>query len=197
MSDNKPIIILVCGPSACGKTSVVKKMNYLINKSNKIKKQSKVCLLDTSRPMRIGEVNGAEYNFKTKFEMIKNNNSYIYISRYNNWLYGLNENEIEVDKINLIVAGPDEIDNWQNLKNKYFIICFLLKDGVFRRIYRSVKRNGVEKEIFRRAASDALDFKHISNKISCFKYYHTLKNVQGVNNKTKEILKYLRNWGIF
>ena len=56
-------MIILCGPSACGKTEIAKYLSQAFS--------LKKVVTNTTREKRIGEVNHVDYNFITKEEFLK------------------------------------------------------------------------------------------------------------------------------
>lgn len=91
-------MLVIIGPSACGKTQIV---NQLIEKYH-----FKKLVTYTTRPMRIGEINGVDYHFITTNEFeekIKQNFFLEYVS-YNHNYYGTSFSDLDEDKVVIIEA---------------------------------------------------------------------------------------------
>ncbi|MGN1295597.1 MAG: guanylate kinase, partial [Bacilli bacterium] len=85
-------MIILYGPSACGKTEVAK----LLASSYSIKK----VITHTTRPKRINEVHGVDYYFVSKDEFIalKEDGAFVETACYNSNFYGSSKKEIQDDK---------------------------------------------------------------------------------------------------
>ena len=81
-------MIILYGPSACGKTEVAK----LLASSYSIKK----VITHTTRSKRVNEVNGVDYYFVTKEEFLslKEQGAFVETACYNSNLYGSSKKEI-------------------------------------------------------------------------------------------------------
>lgn len=60
----KPLIVVICGPSGVGKDAVIKKLRESRDSLHFV-------VTATSRPMRVGEIDGKDYYFVTKDEFLE------------------------------------------------------------------------------------------------------------------------------
>lgn len=152
------------GPSSSGK-NIIK--NRLI-KENKF--AFKEIIMSTTRPMRIGEVEGREYYFKTEKEMLELEEQGKIIEKrkydtiYGPWYYFTTSYNIDLENYNYIgdntLEGLDQFVKFYGLEN---IISLLIKvdDGV--RLQRALDREKREEspkyqELCRRFLADSRDF---------------------------------------
>lgn len=164
----KPVIIAICGKSASGKDTLAKWLSSML-KAIKIPVNNIVS--DTTRPPRIYEENGVDYNFLTEIEFHNkiNYEKYLEYSCFNGWFYGTDHNAIDYNSINIGVFNIDGISSLAAHQNEYEIFCVYLKCNIYTRIKRSVEREGqFKKEYFRRAFMDNQDFKYINNTLKRF-----------------------------
>ena len=84
-------MIILCGPSACGKTEVGKFLSLHFN----IKK----AITNTTREKRIGEVDKVDYYFTSKedFLKMKEEDLFVETTSYNNNYYGCLKSEVGKD----------------------------------------------------------------------------------------------------
>ena len=94
-------IICLVGESSCGKDSILKEV---LNRNP----QLKPIISTTSRPMRKGETDGIEYNFKTITEvnqMLQNDcfieNRQYKVANGDIWIYGITKKAIDLESNNI------------------------------------------------------------------------------------------------
>lgn len=94
-------LFAIMGKSGVGKTTLVKRLISLL----KIKKVTSV----TSRPMRKGEVEGVDYYFKTKQEILnlENSGKLLEFNVYHNNYYGIEKEELKGKEDKLIIVDPN------------------------------------------------------------------------------------------
>lgn len=141
-------IIILVGCSSSGKDTLVKEL---------IKRYNYIPIISTtSRPKRINEKNGVEYNFVSKEEIIKGikNNEFIEYRCYKvangeEWFYGIKKDEIKLHDNNIYI-GITDIDGLIEMKKylktiKYenILTSVYLNCSGFIRIKRSLKREGI------------------------------------------------------
>ena len=104
-------MIILCGPSASGKTEVAK---LLASKYN-IKK----AITNTTRPIRINEVNHVDYHFTSKEEFLElaSKDYFVETACYNNNYYGCAKNEVADNKA--VILEPQGVINFLKLKARY------------------------------------------------------------------------------
>ena len=138
-------MLRLVGPSASGKTEVVK---YLINHYNMRK-----LVTYTTRPMRIGEVNGADYHFvsRTFFEAKLKENFFLEYVEYNNQLYGTAYEDLAPDKV--VILEPSGVKNYLAKVRREVKVCYL-KTPIEYRKKRMLARGDDLESINRRLAGD-------------------------------------------
>ena len=167
----KPVIIAICGKSASGKDTLAR---WLVSMLKAIGMSVNIIVNDTTRPPRIYEENGTDYNFltETEFHNNINYNKYLEYSCFNNWFYGTDKEAIDPDSINVGIFNINGISNLAMHQNEYEILCVYLKCNLYSRIKRSIEREGCfKKEYIRRIFTDNSDFKDIKQILRRFSNY--------------------------
>ena len=114
-------MIILIGPSASGKTSIAKE---LIEKHH-----FKKFITNTTRAMRVGEVNDVDYHFISKEEFLKKekDNKLIEYTLYNGNLYGTSIEDVSDDKVLIVdINGANKF--YEKVKDKimiFYITCSL------------------------------------------------------------------------
>lgn len=110
-------MLILIGPSASGKTQIVQK---LISEY-----EMKKLVTYTSRPKRVGEVDGKDYHFisVTDFKERINNNFFIEYVVYNNNYYGTSRSDLALDKV--VILEPTGLKHYLKENNKEFVVVFL------------------------------------------------------------------------
>ncbi len=158
-------LIVLCGKAGTGKNTILN----LVYKNNK--KNLNLITVDTTRPPREGEVNSVDYNFLTKQDFLLK--QHITLNVFNNWYYGIPEEALKKDKINICILSPNGIKQLyerDDLKIKLFLISTDDKTRLLRQINRELYPN--INEICRRFLADEEDF------IDLYKYpFYKLRNM--------------------
>lgn len=91
-------IAIIIGKTGSGKDTIFKK----IEESDKIHK----VISTTTRPMREYEVDGVDYHFIDRYDFIEQDNfdKFIDTSIFNGWYYGTHINDLDTNKINILVG---------------------------------------------------------------------------------------------
>jgi guanylate kinase len=148
--------IILVGKAASGK-------DYL-RKFLEEKRGMKFAVSYTTRPARVGEVDGVDYNFiseETANHMIENNEFYEYV-RFNGWLYGTAINQITDGIFNLFIMTPSGISKLKKEDRDSSIIIYLdIPKDI--RINRLSSRNMPGDTLTRRLEADELDFKDFTD----------------------------------
>lgn len=114
-------MIILIGPSASGKTSIAKE---LIEKHH-----FKKFITNTTRAMRVGEVNDVDYHFISREEFLKKekDNKLIEYTLYNGNLYGTSIEDVSDDKVLIVdINGANKF--YEKVKDKimiFYITCSL------------------------------------------------------------------------
>ena len=152
---NKQIIynrgmIVLAGASASGKTEVAKELakKYGVTK----------VITTTTRPMRVGEVNGRDYFFvsKEQFEFMIQEGRFVEYTFYNNNLYGSTKDQISSNKC--VVIDPAGLRAYIGL-NDPGIVTFFLDTTEETRFKRMLQRGDKEDLAKNRIEHDRLAFR--------------------------------------
>jgi len=142
-------MLILLGPSASGKTESAKIMlnRYPISR----------VVTCTTRPKRIGEIEGFDYHFLTDelYDKQKKEGYFAETASYNGYRYGTPLNEINDDK--LIILEPQGLASFLKL-NLPSIVAIFLKTKEECRIDRMRIRKDLEIDIIKRIESDRIDF---------------------------------------
>jgi guanylate kinase len=142
-------MLLLLGPSASGKTESAKIMinRYPISR----------VVTYTTRPKRINEIDGFDYNFVTETEFIRlrENNYFVETAQYNQFLYGTPKNQISHDKF--IIIEPQGLRAFLKL-NECPIVAIFLQTNEQMRISRMKQRKDKQEDIKKRIESDRREF---------------------------------------
>lgn len=142
-------MLILVGPSASGKTEIVK---MLINKYN-----MKKLVTYTSRPMRVGEVNHIDYHFldRCDFEEKIKNNFFLEYVEYNNNYYGTSYEGLDPDKV--VILEPSGLKHYIQEASDKIKICYIICSEEIRKD-RMIKRGDSIENIEKRLASDDIIF---------------------------------------
>lgn len=142
-------MILLCGPSASGKTEVAK----LLREKYGIVK----AITHTSRTPRVGEKDGVDYFFvsKEKFASLIPQGFFVENTLYNNNYYGCSKAQINDNKC--VVVDPNGLKSFLALKDRS-IVTFFLEASEETREKRMHGRGDKEADIAKRIAIDRTDF---------------------------------------
>lgn len=163
---SKPGLIAVVGKSCSGKNTYVK---YL---------HEPFWISDTTRPPRIGEIDGVDYNFITNCEFANRvaKNKYLEFTNFRNWFYGHNKDSLSKEGWNVGIFDPKGILNiLENYSDEFdFIVVYYLKVNFIERLRRSFYREHQWKlEYFRRLIVDFINFINLEKELAKYK---NLKN---------------------
>lgn len=156
-------LIVFCGKSASGKDTY---LNLLTQDEYKDlwKKEISSVVSCTTRPKRDNEIDGKDYYFITKEEMLEKlvRDEMYEITEFNNWFYGTPRSSIKEDKINIGIFNPEGIKILsEEYTNDLKILCVYFKTDDKTRLMRSLAREKSPDvhEILRRFFTDEKDFK--------------------------------------
>lgn len=148
-------LIILFGKSGAGKDYILKKVyyanRYILNP----------IILDTTRPPRLLEINGINYNFKTEEEYHKT--SHLGEVVFNNWYYGIPLTSLKEGKINIGILSPKAIEKLYEEQEDINIKLFYISASDKKRLYRQLEREEYPdvSEICRRFLADEEDFKNL------------------------------------
>lgn len=151
----KPKILAIYGMSAAGKDTF---LNHLSNNFdlNKI-------LLTTSRPPREKEIDGIDYLFKKKKDILRDDN-FLWPIDYNNWIYAIAKESIKNDKINVGIFNLYWMKKLFEDNDEHFdLMAIEVSASDKDRLMRSLRRekNPDCDEICRRFLADKQDFNDV------------------------------------
>lgn len=193
-------IFCIMGKSSSGKDTVFKE----VIKDNSL--NLKKIIGYTTRPKRIEEIDGVEYNFITneKVQEFIQDEKVIELRKYNTvngvWYYGtMDDGQIDLKHNSYITIST--LESYNSFK-KYFLegnvipIYIDIDDGI--RLERALKREKNEskpnyKELCRRFIADSEDFSEINLKLSKItKAYYNNELKTCVKEVKENILKYIK-----
>ena len=192
----KPIIIAICGKSAVGKDTAAKE---LCRKLQRLDRDCGLLVSDTTRPMRMGEVEGADYNFIDDLSFLKgiNKKDYLEWTTFKGWYYGTQKSQL-THKINIGVFNQVGVNALLRQTADYTVVPILLTTPLLTRLYRSYKRERSWKmEFLRRAWHDYKDFIDFEDKIRTHKHWRILDNYSSPANVATAIIWHLKEEGLF
>lgn len=138
-------MIILIGPSASGKTSIAKE---LIEKHH-----FKKFITNTTRKMRIGEVNDVDYHFISREEFLRKekDNKLIEYTLYNGNLYGTSIEDVSDDKVLIVdINGANKF--YEKVKDKIMIFYITCSLDIIKE--RMISRGDSEESIKARLALD-------------------------------------------
>lgn len=142
-------MILLCGPSASGKTEIAKclREKYGIVKA----------ITHTSRAPRAGEQDGVDYFFvsKAKFEELLPQGFFVEHTLYNGNYYGCSKGQINDNKC--VVVDPNGLKSFLALHDASVVTFYLTAAARLRR-ERMMGRGDSPSSIEQRLAGDRVDF---------------------------------------
>lgn len=142
-------MIILCGPSACGKTEVAKLLNekYLIKK----------VVTTTTREKRVNEIDGVDYFFLTEEEFLRRKelNLFVETACYNNKYYGCLKSEVGDNKV--VILEPIGVKNFLKL-NQNNLCVFYLDALESIRVDRMRYRKDTIENIKKRINNDRISF---------------------------------------
>ncbi len=150
-------MLIIVGPSASGKTEVVK----LLIKEYGMKK----LVTYTSRPMRIGEVADVDYHFLEKEEFVKriNNKFFLEYVEYNGNYYGTSYEGLDHDKV--VILEPSGVKHYIQEVREKVKICYITCSKEIRK-QRMIKRGDSLESIQKRLSSDDYIFNNELNELA-------------------------------
>lgn len=143
-------MLVLTGPSASGKTEIAK---ILINNHKLIK-----LVTYTTRPPRLGEVDGVDYHFISvaEFLKLKDKDEFIETTFYNNNYYGSRKKDVALNKV--VVLDPSGLNQYyEALGNK--LVSVFLETPKKVRIKRMIARGDQKEDIKKRIKNDRRVFK--------------------------------------
>lgn len=169
-------LIVIVGKSASGKDTLAKELERRLSESN-VNSHRVVSM--TTRPPRIGEVDGVDYHFSTKdqFGAQVNHGHILEWTEFNHgWLYGTPSWEIHPDEVNIAVLNPEGFysvcRNSSRLPDFTNTIMIYLDAPLGLRLRRSCAREGGFKwRYVRRALNDFWTFRGLRRMLKKRKHW--------------------------
>lgn len=142
-------MLILVGPSASGKTEVVKK---LISEHG-----MKKLVTYTSRSMRVGEINHIDYHFLDRCEFEKKISEGFFLEHveYNGNYYGTSYEGLDPDKV--VILEPSGLKHYIREAKDLIKICYITCSKELRK-ERMIKRGDDPESIKKRLASDDIIF---------------------------------------
>lgn len=161
-------MLVIVGPSASGKTQMVQE---LIKKYNMEK-----LVTYTTRPMRVGEVNGKDYHFISvdDFKDKINDNFFIEYVCYNGNYYGTSRSDLSDNKV--VILEPTGLKHYLAEARDLIKVVFLKCSREVLRI-RMKNRGDKEEDINKRLASDGSVFSNEVSKLADLVLDTTASNI--------------------
>lgn len=133
-------MLILVGPSASGKTQIVK----LLREKYGMKKM----VTYTSRPMRVGEVEGVDYFFLTKEDFLKKIEEGFFIEHvcYNGNYYGTSLAQVSKEKV--VILEPTGLKHYLNKIKEQVKVVFLYCSKEIVRI--RMQQRGDDKEVIKK-----------------------------------------------
>lgn len=142
-------MLILLGPSASGKTESAKIMinRYPISR----------VVTCTTRPMRVNEIDGFDYQFLSfeEFDKLKKAKYFVETAEYNGYWYGTPIKEIRDDK--LIILEPQGLKSFLSYRQPEIVAIYLQTTEQTRR-ERMRYRHDTEEQIEKRIQSDRIAF---------------------------------------
>lgn len=170
-------MIVLCGESASGKSSIEKN---LVDKFG-----FKKIVSYTTRPPRNGEVDGVDYHFTSneKFYELKEQGFFAEVAQYRGWNYGTAKEDCTDDKVAVLTPhGLRQVSKIKSLNITSFYINVPRRD----RLIKILQRGDDIEEATRRSLSDVGQFDGVSDEVN-----YVINNpnyTKSVEEMTKEIL---------
>ena len=155
-------MLILVGPSASGKTEVVKKR---ISEHN-----MKKLVTYTSRSMRVGEVNHIDYHFldKEEFKSKIADGFFLEYVEYNGNYYGTSFEGLDPDKV--VILEPSGLKHYIREAKELIKICYITCDKEIRK-ERMIKRGDDIESIKKRLVSDDVIFNSELNDLADWVIY--------------------------
>ena len=147
-------IIALIGEAGSGK-------DFLLRCAKSKYKEYNEIISCTTRPQRMGEVDGVNYYYLTNNQFAENiaRDQMLEWTQFNNWFYGTSTKSVKEDQINIGVFNPGGIKNLLKRKDvelKVFYVRAPAKERLIRQLQREDDPD--VDEVLRRYAADEADF---------------------------------------
>lgn len=176
---NKYTLIILCGKAGAGKDYLLQQIKaHYGNELNYI-------ISDTTRPPRIGEINGVDYNFLSIEDFL--DVKHLEITSYqvgededfDLWFYGTPLTSLDENKINIGILNIDGIRQLYEKNDNLNIKIFYISVDDRTRLLRQMNREEYPdySEICRRFLADEKDFKNL-----CKYPFRKIRNSSGLKD---------------
>ena len=174
-------MLVIVGPSASGKTQIVQQLikNYKMEK----------LVTYTTRPMRVGEVDGKDYHFISKEEFDKRLNENFFIEHvcYNGNCYGTSRSDLSDNKV--VILEPTGLKHYLLEARDQIKVVFLKCSKEVLGIRMKI-RGDKNEDIMKRLASDGNVFNSEVSKLADLVIDTTPSNIY---NDTETIYNFYIN----
>lgn len=185
------MIFVVVGKSGVGKDTIIN--NYLKNNDN-ITKVTQY----TTRPMRLNEVNGKEYNFISdeEFDMLLSKNKFCCVEKYQvangvTWKYAVKIDDLKKYDNCILTCNPKSIVKLNLLFDWCELTVIEIKAELIKRVERYLKRDNYTmenvNELVRRFIKDEEDFINVMPKVK-------IENNDNIEDALKQFDKTIRRY---
>ena len=185
------MIFVVVGKSGVGKDTIIN--NYL-KKNDNITKVTQY----TTRPMRLNEVNGKEYNFISdeEFDMLLSKNKFCCVEKYQvangvTWKYAVKIDDLKKYDNCILTCNPKSIVKLNLLFNWCELTVIEIKAELIKRVERYLKRDNYTmenvNELVRRFIKDEEDFINVMPKVK-------IENNDNIEDALKQFDKTIRRY---
>lgn len=182
--ENKIKIVALFGEAGAGKDACLKEISY--GQEEKIHK----IVSYTTRPPRSNEHPGYDYKFTTEEDFMTHN--FIAQSEFNGWFYGVDKEDLKIDRVNIGVFNLTELYQMLDNKNLYVIPVWVWappKIRLLRQLNRELNPNC--HEIVRRYKEDAIDFEELYSKKTNIHPYFLLNGEGKLSDNCASLKKYI------
>ena len=185
------MIFVVVGKSGVGKDTIIN--NYL-KKNDNITKVTQY----TTRPMRLDEVNGKEYNFISdeEFDILLSENKFCCVEKYQvangvTWKYAVKIDDLKKYDNCILTCNPKSIVKLNLLFNWCELTVIEIKAELIKRVERYLKRDNYTmenvNELVRRFIKDEEDFINVMPKVK-------IENNDNIEDALKQFDKTIRRY---
>jgi len=142
--------IVLIGKSCSGKTDI----SFLLREMG-----LKIALSSTTRPMRVGEVDGVDYRFKKTEVFLKliEEEQFIEHDEFNGWFYGVDRNEFNA--CDVLILTPRGLKRLLMNHDRKEVLVIYVDTNDVERLARSQRRGDDPSEVLRRHQADDADFR--------------------------------------
>ncbi|MGL5957780.1 MAG: hypothetical protein ACRCZZ_04200 [Phocaeicola sp.] len=191
-------VLIISGKTASGKDTLRRELcQKYFGKFSEV-------VASTTRPKRLSEVEGREYNFVGEKEMVQKiyTGEVMYAENFNDWIYAIEESALKLDYINIVIVNPQSIEEWRS--DEYEIFKVLVEEKEDTRMMRYLLRDSADtKELRRRLDADDKDFRGVEELydfsgtfdecLHAIECHYKLKTFEQI--REEKFAKQRREWG--